>query len=374
MKRLTKLTALLAFGLILAGCGETSSSAQYTDQELVDMAATTAAIAVFRKNGEPVNSGRTNTMTSGDITLTTSLLVRGTAVTINWTTDVETAFTFENPADPLDTTHKVAKANYPIYDKGATPLPDVEVELTGTAVLGTAQAAVTYELVLKSREVIPFTPLGELRGLTPDYVTTRYVRGFVTRFEADWNIAYIQEGDYAVGLFKLQLSGFANAFKIGDYIEVEGFYAPYNGLAEIASITAVRVVEPPEGAVEPTIHTLVEADWSTANLQERMMDGALVRIEGLTFVKFTNRDGDTIPTLPQTGVTGKAHGNVVCMLGETEVTISVSYHIDSANQTAINNFFVGLAAGATFTYEGILGWYNAPVLSIVGTSDLILAA
>lgn len=372
MKKSIKLTALLAFGLVLAGCGETSSSSRYTDQELVDMAATTAAIAVFRKNGEPVNSGRNNTMAAGDVTLTISLLVRGTNVTINWVTNNEAAFTFENPTDETDTTHKIAVAHYPIYEKGQPALPDIEgVTLTGTAVLGTAQASVVYDFTLKSREEIPFTPLDQLRDLTPNRTDIIYVRGFATRFEADWNIAYIQEGDYGVGLFKLQDSGFKEKFKMGDYIEAEGFYQPYNGLAEISFVTALRVVEPPEDAVPPTIHKITEADWDAATLQDRLIDGSLARVEGLKFLKFTDRNGNTTTALPEDG---KTHSNVVCLLGEKEVTISISYHILGENQADIHNFFKTLPAGASFTYEGILGWYNAPVLSITGVSDLILEA
>ena len=64
-------------------------------------------------------------------------------------------------------------------------------------------------------------------------------RGYITSIYSDYNAITIQDGEFALNLYKTQAYS-GRGLKIGDFIEAAGSWRPYNGLAEIGWIVRLN--------------------------------------------------------------------------------------------------------------------------------------
>jgi|GEM_PF-5471769 len=374
MKKVTSTIFGLVAAFALVGCSGGGESVDASS--LVSTAINNPAILIYN------NRGMLNTETieldgntEETVTITTQLTVSGHPVGIQWVPNSGSVFSF---GAEDDNHHIVATPNYP--EVGGD---NIGATLTAKAIFdGVESDPMTYTFVFKAPEKkFEKMPLSEIRTKATSKERV-WVEGQVTAIMPDFDIAYIQENGYAIGLYKLStsgsqitlLDGSTRDIQIGDYVKAIGEYSPYNGLAEVSLIESLVEVEKPAGFELGEVKTLTGSDFEIDPMTQMFpvtnYDGTLVQVNGLEFVKFTDKDGNTISALP---TDGKTHSNIVCMLGDTQVSIYVSYHIGSANQTAIAGFFSSLAAGAKFNYSGILGWYTNPNLGIISVSDLALA-
>lgn len=387
MNKITFISASLLALITLAACGDVSSSASsslessessseslssevslsssseevslpLTDQELVEAAVNIGAIALYQSKGTVVNPTRLNTHTlaDGSLTVATSIPVDGNTVSLAWSANPAEAVTI---GETDGTGRKTISFVFP--DPGAS---DLAVTLTVTATYNEASASLDYEFSLVAPEDnVVITPLSEIRsayaGGTLAVGTVLTVEGFFTGAQDDYDIFFIQQGDYAIGIYKAAAYK-ANNYQPGDFLRVRGKFSPYNGLMEIGFIEEVlKLNTPPQGAEEPVTFTITT--WSSAALANR--DGAKVSMSGLTYVS----GADTWDP------SANSHLSLNFSFNGTPVTLRVNYHIGATNRTAIRDFILANAS-ATFNYDGLLGWFNGPQLAILTVADLSVAA
>lgn len=262
----------------------------------------------------------------------------------------------------------------PEYDGGGNPIhivpPAKVARLYATVRIGERTKRLNIDMYLGAIEKINLISLLAVRDTKANAVVK--VRGYVTGIFPDWNTAGIVDGKTGVGLYKLDASGFQNAFKVGDLVEVVGQVGNFNGLAQLSYIKAVKVLDK---ASFPEVKTPEFNDFTHDDLYQTLLlgntdptspifdkDNAMVRFDKpFTFKTVKNRTGVDIGLdgfIPD----GKTHYNVI-LEGKTsedvtfEVQMSMNYHMGLANHTAFKNFLVANKNNAFF-YEGPLTVYN----------------
>ena len=231
--------------------------------------------------------------------------------------------------------------------------------------------------------LIPWKSLDTIRdSMSGDIVGAR---GYITSIYPDYDALTIQDGDYALTIYKVQ--AYSNAgFKIGDYVEAAGSWAPYNGLAEIGWVKRLEVVDPVEhNATLPTVHDITPADfkdWYDALTPTEQfltslydLDSARVKVdEPMTILRAEDRNGAelALADLP----VGGTHANIILGAGvgedAVEIKLSLSYHIGTEVQQAIKDKVMAAGLGAEITFDGILSWYNEPVLGPMSADDITI--
>lgn len=189
--------------------------------------------------------------------------------------------------------------------------------------------------------------------------------GYITgKFSDTYAGVFIASGEKAVMLYAGNLEALmtSTSAQIGDLVVVKGQYSPYNGLAEIKPATMQVVESAPSGLTvnTPVDLTIAASGWSTAALASN--DSRITNMNDLTLV--------SVPTL-----TVGSHWTIVFKTS-TNVTVNVyvNYHVGSDVQNAIKNLLSSATAGTSvFNFVGgILSWYNAPQLSPLSASNLVL--
>ncbi|MGI6713623.1 MAG: hypothetical protein ACOX3K_01010 [Bacilli bacterium] len=370
MRKITKLIlTCLAIGT-LAGC-DGGKRDEERDQRIVEAV---LRLAICQENGTiPLDPLGEPTKLKADegkyLVIANSWVREGEKVTISWSTNREDAFEFL-PGDENTT-----RAN-PVYpEHGEEPKG---VSLTATATLFNAKATARFVFYLYPPSALfARSDLGSIReeAVPKDRV---WVEGFVyAMIEHDWNLVYIADGSYGIGLYRLDFDfptvpdmtdgGKKRALQIGDYVKAVGKYSPYQGLAEVGFLETVEIIEVPDYAETPKVKVLTEDNFIDVTTLMGF-DAAKVRIEGLVFTgKYLDKEKKPVSGLDTTGA---EHRDVVFKAGDTEICLNVSYHIGPTKQAALKTFLNGLTAGQTVTFEGPLGWYNDPNLAFTDISQL----
>lgn len=251
-----------------------------------------------------------------------------------------------------------------------------------------------FDAELKAQPIVNYKNLFDVRNSTNNEIVG--VRGYITAIQPDYDLIFIQDGDYGLGLYKAQ--AFKDAgLKVGDYVESAGSWRPYQGLNEIGWLKFINVITNPEdyGAKEPVVHSLEPQDFydyqvalSETEKEETKIadrDGSRIkidkpmkfkRVEVMVNKVFVDKPAAEFPT------DGTSHANVyisapvVDAEGKTiefEFILYVSYHIGKEAQQGIKDFLVA-NWNKEFTYNGWLSSYNAPVLGIFTAAELAVAA
>jgi hypothetical protein len=382
--------AAIFTALVLASCNETSSitpslssststSLGLTDQERVNAAINTGAIALYQSKGTVVNPTRTNTHESDDgaISVATSITIEGEAVALAWTATPSSAATIGN-AD--STGRRLITFSFPVA--GSTR----DVTLTVTATYNAATATLNYPFKLEtpiaesSSSIVPegiLKTIEEARQITvaPSGSTPLpgqlniMVEGYVTSVMADGNNLTIQQGGLALGLFNPVNAG-ANQrpfnFSFGDYIRARGTFDRFNGLNQLRVTVLNGFIEAataPVNAVQPEIYEIMEADWAggaTGGLLGK--DGAYVKMTDLRYVSGLDNWNPTA---------GVHYSSLVFRKGNTNVNFYINYHILLPNMQAIRAL-IAANPTASFTYQGALGWSSGPSISPMSAAELVV--
>lgn len=433
MKKRLTLTLFAAIVATLAGCGTTSSEApassetpttseapatsetpttseepvtseevptsELTSQEKLDIineVVTTVPLAVESGTGTVLYTDRLTELKDGrDLLAVKQVSYWGSEINVTWTYREgndgggNPLATFE--VKSFDELRNQIRPGYPEYDlliDGAgndiSVVPPIKSgQLRATLTLDGVSKTVNFNAWLYPQMKINWKPLDTIRDSKAAEIVG--ARGYITSIYPNYNAISIQDGDYALTLFKVQ--AYANAgFKIGDYVEAAGSWAPYNGLAEIGYIKRFNKVDPAEfNAQLPTVHEITPADfqeWYDAvePADQFMtalydMDSALIKIdEPMTILRAENREAQEIAftDLP----VGNTHANIILgaeVGGRTvEIKLSLSYHIGTVVQQEIKTMMINAGKGALVKYEGILNWFNEPVLGPMTAADIIL--
>ena len=198
-------------------------------------------------------------------------------------------------------------------------------------------------------------------------------RGYVTGIMTDWNIAYITSGEYGLALFRPDVA-YRDAFSIGDFIEVTGEAATFNGSRQIAWMTNVKFI--PATEPQPVIRELPASNFSStqvANASQRFRDGSLVRLANLQF--------DTITSgIPTTGPIIAAGNHLSIRLKVVDGNVSynvnayLNYRLGIPKREAIYALLLQAPVGSDqfLTYQGVLGWSFGPQLFTLEITDFVL--
>lgn len=370
------LCAVLTLGL--TSCGDKALVEQVLDQAL-----NTPSLAI-KNNGQALESIRdAPEEIDGPLFFLPSISIYNAEldlefdVTITWTYDEATA---SNWAPLRERTEIPGLITNTLIYLAIPYLPAYETEPVASAVTATASVEYNGKSYSKSKTFavklmpetvdvsnVPLIPLNTATAPTDgpkDSYGGAVVRmqGYLTRNMLDWDSAYIQAGSAGINLYKLSLSPvLLTIVSLGDFIEVMGTFAVYNGMRQLSYISRISIVPPGEdAAIVPTVVT--EATWSTLRVGN---DGSVVRIEGLTF--------DAAGT---GNVTIGGHVTIKMKLGAVGVNVYLNYHNDlngtTVRRQAIYDILSAAVNGATVTYEGTLGWYNGPQLLPIPVSDVTL--
>lgn len=408
-KRLSVLLLATVFS-VLAGCGDSSQTSQpgasseitsedtRTEAELLtilDEVAEFTPLLLESGTGERLDSTQflsVNELKDGrDLLGVRSINYWGDNITVRW--EAREASTLAGFAiTELDPTTMQIRPEYPEYEPKTDPQgndisvipPIATAQLYAHLTLGKVTKRVTYNMWLYPQMKVNWKDLSVVRDSLPNEIIG--VRGYITSIYPDYDALTIQDGHYALTLFKVQNYSSAG-LEIGDYVESVGSWRPYNGLAEIGYIKRLNKANPEEfGAKLPIVHEFTAAafkEWYDAgsDVAEQFktalydLDSARVKMtEPLTLVRAEDRDRKEIalselpvgPTHANVIVTGEVEGEIV------EIKLSLSYHIGTEAQQAIKDKLIAAGIGAQLTFDGILSWYNEPVLGPMTADDIII--
>ncbi len=395
--KFTKKVTLLSTALIaLSACGGTSND--LTDAEkltiLQDVAQYVPLVTEAGTGTVLYNDELTELKDGRDLYVVTSAVRQSQNVSISWSYKEGN----DGGGNPLatfelrdnDETTKIARPAYPEYDllidsagNDISVVPPIQAaQLKATLSLGEVEHTTAYNIWLYPQMKIEWKELDVIRETEISAIVG--ARGYVTSIYPDYDAITIQDGDYALTLYKMQ--SYSGTVAIGDFVEAAGSWRPYNGLAEIGWIKRFNKADPAEfGAELPTVHTFTPADfkeWYDADGPTEQFttalfdfDSARIKIdEPMTILRAEDRENNEI-ALSELPV-GNTHANIIlgATVGEetVEIKLSLSYHIGTAAQQAIKDKVIAAGLGAEVQFDGILSWYNEPVLGPMGAEDIII--
>ena len=213
---------------------------------------------------------------------------------------------------------------------------------------------------VSSEEVGPtITSIQAARVLPNDSEVT--VQGVVTRVIRQKSF-FIQQGDFGINIFGYEGT---EEVAVGDFIQVYGFIANYNGLMEITGPTGtglpeVQFLDDPAPTITPV--SINEEGWVNDNLAPNF-DGRLVEIKKLSLA------GAWTPLLVDNTYPSSGGVNVTMNLGAKTLTARFDRYINVTEREALNTFFGGLASGAKIDYTGVLGDFNGVQLAVASAAD-----
>lgn len=396
----------------LAGCGPTPTDSTPTSEEPVSVSELTKEekIAVMQEvaefvpivtedgTGTVIYSDQVTDLKDGrDLTVRTKVNRFGNLIDISWTYR-EGLDGAGNPlasyeVKPIDEETASVRPAYPVYDlvinssgQDVSVVPPVAIgRLYANLAFGGETLRVSFDMYLTPQIRIDWKKLDVIRDTEINAVVG--ARGYITSIYPDYDAITIQDGAFALTLYKTQAYS-GRGLKIGDFIEAAGSWRPYNGLAEIGWIVRLNLADPVEhDAALPITHEFSPADfkeWYDAETPTEQFltalydyDSALISIdEPMTILRAENREAVEIALadLPTTNV----HANIIlgATVGEgtVEIKLSISYHVGPAVQQALKDKLIAAGLGAHVTYEGILNWFNEPVLGIMSADDITVVA
>jgi hypothetical protein len=194
-------------------------------------------------------------------------------------------------------------------------------------------------------------------------------RGYVTGIMTDWNTAFITSGEYGLSLFRPDI-GYRDAFAMGDFIEVTGDAATFNGSRQISWISNLRLI--PATEPQPVIRELSASGFSstqTANTSQRFRDSSVVKLVNLQFEQITS---GTLPILAGNHIAIRL--KIIDGNNAYNVNIYLNYHIGAVKRQAIYDILIQapLRGDKFVTYQGILGWSFGPQLLPLEVTDFVL--
>jgi hypothetical protein len=393
---------LIASTAILASC----QTAPNGFQVLVNQAANIPTLAV-KADGKTLESNGLTQDVSGNLTLirevkTFNELDEEFIVSLDWTiNEASTAyFVFKsnnyvtNPEADIED-----RISIPVYtvnvlrpDFGAE---NIQATLTLLATLsneGTSYTATRdFLLTVKAEDVdpssIPLVPLGtdftRRNDAELSYVSELLqnaprssrnaarvrARGYVTGIMTDWNTAYITSGEYGLALFRPDV-GYRDAFAIGDFIEVTGEAATFNGGRQISWMTNVKFV--PATEPQPVIRELSASNFASiqiANNSQRFRDASIVKLVNLQFDQITS---GTLPITPTNHIALRL--KIIDGNNAYNVNVYLNYHVGASKRQAIYDTLIQAPVGGDqfVTYQGVLGWSFGPQLLPLEITDFVL--
>ncbi len=287
---------------------------------------------------------------------------------IDWTfLDMEgyAQFEFEEQKDFL-----VAVPDYPRYLAGETVPKKVAGRLTANIKIGARNKKINVDVILKPQEIIEEFTLQEVRGEAISKQIVK-VKGYVHGIYADYNAAGIADGQWGFALYKV--TEFKEQIKIGNLVEATGEFTVYNGLSQLQFLKEVKVLNPdnfPE-IKRPTLNIFtmddlletIESGWpGTPTNVLFARDNSISTFNApFKFVRVEDRDGKDVG-FAGFDTTGGKHTNVILEATDStgfkfEVTLSINYHIGSAEQTLIRDWLQANQAKDIY-YRGPLSAYN----------------
>jgi hypothetical protein len=379
--------ALLTGGLILASCGGNAN------QDLLEATITSTPTIAVKSDGQTLELGFRQ-IVEGTITLIRTIYAFGEdedyPIALTWSV-AESANQYFNFRE--GTIDGVSVFNVSIIQPSfGTAAVDVSLNLLATMTVGTTAYTTTREYLLTinpeavDSSLIPLIPLSTdfTRNADLSYVNEVLqnasrsvrnaaivrVRGYVSGIFTDWNTSYITSGEYGLALFRTDL-GYIDAFGIGDYIEVTGEAATFNGSRQIAWITSIKIL-PPIGD-EPVIRQLTAANFastSIANNGQRFRDGSIVRLAQLQFDSVTSGAPVSGPLI---GVGNHLSLRFKVFDGNTSYNVNayLNYRLGVTKREAIYDLLIQAPVGSDqfLTFQGVLGWSFGPQLMILELSD-----
>jgi len=220
---------------------------------------------------------------------------------------------------------------------------------TITATLTSGDQVLTDDVEITVEAAAAPITIAEVRQLeSGDLVKTR---GYITRIMADSSFAIIADGESSIEVYGFY--DYADMFEVGDLLLVSGTYSPYNGLAEIGSLTGVEKIDASENTDVATPVDLEITDWSTI---PDGMDGRIVDIKGMTYNGIEDSDD-------------KGNFSIDFTLNGTEVSCYVSYHNGETILGEIRTLFEETPLTSTVDFKGLLSTYNGYQLSPMGADE-----
>jgi hypothetical protein len=399
MRNPSQSLSILAGGLVLlASCGTTN-----VNQTLLENTITNSPTIAVKSDGQTLELGYRQVV-EGNITLIRELTAFGETedfpVTLAWTVPANEAeyFNFREGVLVVNPTAPIAnQISVPVYNVGiiqpafGTSAVDVSLNLLATMTVGTATLTTTrtYLLTIQPEAVdsslIPLIPLSTdfTRNADGTYVSellqnaSRSVRnapiirarGYVTGIFTDWNTSYITSGEYGLALFRTDI-GYIDAFAKGDFIEVTGEAATFNGSRQIAWMTNLRIL-PPTGD-DVVVRQLSASNFtsvSVANSSQRFRDGSVVRLANLQFDQITS---GSLPI----GSANHLSLRFKVFDGNNSYNVNayLNYRLGIPKREAIYALLLEAPLGGDkfLTYQGILGWSFGPQLMILEISDFVI--
>lgn len=274
-----------------------------------------------------------------------------------------------------ETDYMLAIPEYPTYVGGSAVPDSKEVRLYADVTIGKRTERIRIDALLMPQELIEEFSLAEVRSEAASGQVIK-VKGYVHGILADWNSAGIADGDWGLGLYRTEVA-FKDKFAIGDLVEVVGEYSVYNGLSQVGQIKDITILngdDYPE-IKKPTLTTytmddlyeVTEDSWpGSINNKLFASDNSIATFDApLRFVGVEDRDGKDVG-FAGFDTTGKSHTNVILEgtnSSETkfEVTLSINYHMGSANQIAIKEWLQANQNNDIY-YRGAISAYMKFVL------------
>lgn len=389
MQTMTKMTTAFAgLVLLLSSCG-----AGNANQTLLENTLNNNLTIAVKADGQTLELGFRQVV-EGNLTLIRAVSAFGEEedfpVTLAWSVP-------ENAAQYFNFREGLLEGVVPVYNVGiiqpafGTSAVDVSLNLLATMNVGTTTYTATREYLLTinpeavDSSLIPLIPLSTdfTRNADGSYVSPVLqnasrsprqapivrVRGFVTGIFTDWNTSYITSGEYGLALFRTDI-GYIDAFAKGDFIEVTGDAATFNGARQIAWISSLRIIAPTSD--EPVVRQLNAGNFastSIANNGQRFRDGSLVRLANLQF------DAITSGTLP-IGSSNHLALRFKVFDGATSYNVNayLNYRLGIPKREAIYAILLQAPVGGEkfLTYEGLLGWSFGPQLMILEIADFTI--
>lgn len=158
----------------------------------------------------------------------------------------------------------------------------------------------------------------------------------------NYNASYVQVGDSAMMLYRLDGDMFDENWKIGEtLLQITGTYSPYNGLPE-CTVTSIKEYTGSDAGsyAKPNVKTLGKEDsFTTSDINRKYY---------IPNAKVTSVSTDTYGTIELTFVVGDDENGY----GEKEYTLYLDNRYNDVKQDALKN----LKAGWTFSCNTWLGF------------------
>gem|GEM_PF-6241260 len=323
--------------LTLAGTNTTVVSFNQTSANQVGYSSIVVTIAASSITYDPVTSiglsktSGTYSVTGGEA-VTTTVLPSSANQGVSWTTSNEFVATASS-----GTIYAVG------FGTATITATTIGKDTNGNSLTATFSATVNAFGILDLRDSA---------GAVQFSGKTVAVTGTVTKVVSGGGV-YIQvgSGSTARAVYGYNGATTVSSATVGKLCTIKGAIAPYNGLLELS------------GALFNSSSTDGETitPWAITDVASTALlghDSVLISVAPLVLT--------AIPTLSTS-----ANTTVSVKFGATTTSLYAGKAaVSSADDTTINTLFTKLGTSGTFSFTGILGWYNAPQFNITAASEI----